>query len=376
MCKRNGTGQGNFRGNEIPLATPERPCKVPALSMKSTCFSLATALFCGATLAAFGADVPKSAAPAAEAPAPEAPAPAKPYLLPPTVATVEGVEIKKDELEKAFGSMLASQGVSPDAVPPAKVGEAYKMILDDLIVEHLISKRAADVKITDTEFAAAFEKFKGNFGSDEELKSQVEKSGVSIEKMKDDMRNNLRAQKWLDAQVKDGGQPTDADAKEFYEKNPQQFQRPERVRASHILLKVEADAKPEAVVAKEKAAAAIAERARKGEDFGGMAKELSEDPSAKQNGGDLDFFTKEQMVPEFSEAAFSMKKDQISDPVRSQFGYHIIKVTDRKEGEKVSLEQVKPQLLAYLQRQKKQEEIGKIIQDIRQKAEVKVNLPE
>ena len=82
------------------------------------------------------------------------------------------------------------------------------------------------------------------------------------------------------------------------------------------------------------------------------------------------------MVPEFSDAAFGMKKDEISDPVRSQFGYHIIKVTDHKGGEKVSLEQVKPQLVAYLQRQKKQKEMGEVIRGIREKADVKVNLPE
>ena len=107
-----------------------------------------------------------------------------------------------------------------------------------------------------------------------------------------------------------------------------------------------------------------------------MAKELSEDPSAKENSGDLDFFTKEQMVPEFSQAAFAMKKDEISGPVRSKFGYHVIKLTDRKGAETVTLDQAKPQLMAFLQRQKKKTEIEKVVQEVREKADVKVNLPE
>jgi parvulin-like peptidyl-prolyl isomerase len=151
---------------------------------------------------------------------------------------------------------------------------------------------------------------------------------------------------------------------------------PEQVRASHILVKVPEDAKPETVVEKEKAAQAIAARVKKGEDFAALAKELSEDPSAKQNSGDLNFFAKEQMVPEFADAAFGMKKDEISEPVRSQFGYHVIKVTDRKEPETVTLEKAKPQLTSYLEQQKKQGEVQKVIQDLRAKADVKINLPE
>ncbi len=143
------------------------------------------------------------------------------------------------------------------------------------------------------------------------------------------------------------------------------------MRASHILIKVPPDAKPEVVVEKKKAAQAIADRVKKGEDFAKLAKELSEDPSAKENSGDLNFFGKEQMVPEFSEAAFKMKTGEISDPVRSQFGYHIIKVTDRHDAGTVPLEKVKPKLLAYLKSQK----VEALKTEIRSKAEVKVNLP-
>jgi len=124
-----------------------------------------------------------------------------------------------------------------------------------------------------------------------------------------------------------------------------------------------------------KAAQSIADRVKKGEPFDKLAKELSEDPSAKENSGDLDFFTKDQMVPEFSKAAFGMKKGDISDPVRSSFGFHVIKVTDRKDAETVTLEKAKPQLLAYLKQQKKATEIEKIVHDIREKADVKINLP-
>jgi parvulin-like peptidyl-prolyl isomerase len=139
---------------------------------------------------------------------------------------------------------------------------------------------------------------------------------------------------------------------------------------------VPADAKPEVVVEKQKAASAIYDRVKKGEPFDKLAAELSEDPSAKQNSGDLDYFTRERMVPEFSEAAFKMNKDEISEPVRSQFGYHVIKVTDRKPAATVTLDEAKPKLVAFLKQQKRQAEIEKIIREIRQTADVKINLPE
>jgi parvulin-like peptidyl-prolyl isomerase len=137
------------------------------------------------------------------------------------------------------------------------------------------------------------------------------------------------------------------------------------------------DAKPEIVVEKEKTAKAVLERVKKGEAFDKLAKEISEDPSAKENSGDLSYFAREQMVPEFAEAAFKMKQDEVSaEPVRSQFGYHIIKVTGHKDAETVPFEKAKPQLVAYLENQKKQQEIEKVVKEMRAKADITVNLPE
>jgi peptidyl-prolyl cis-trans isomerase C len=350
--------------------------------------SLALALSLAATASLGAADAPsktktKKSAPApapASAPAPvpdPAPAPAaKPLVLPDPVAIVEGDPIKKADLEAAFKNMLAARKMPPDSLPEAQKAQGYRMVLDDMILEKLVMKRAAETKVTDEEVNAQFERIKTNFGSEEELKKQIEAAGETIDKVKTGLRERLRQEHWINDQVKGKAEVSDADAEDFYKKNPEQFKAPEQVRASHILITVAQDAKPEVVIEKEKAAKDIAARVKKGEAFDKLAKELSEDPSAKQNSGDLDFFTKEAMVPEFSTAAFAMKKDEISEPVRSQFGYHVIKVTDRKDAETVTLEKAKPQLVAYLKQQKRQTEIQKIVQDLRAKADVKVNLPD
>jgi len=147
------------------------------------------------------------------------------------------------------------------------------------------------------------------------------------------------------------------------------------VRASHILIAVPADANEAQVDEKKKAAEAITVRVKGGEAFDKLAAELSEDPSAKQNSGDLNFFSREQMVPEFSKAAFEMKKGEISDPVKSQFGFHVIQVTDRKEAETMALDAVKPRLLAFLSQRMRDSQVEKMIKELRDKAEVKINLP-
>jgi len=310
------------------------------------------------------------------APKPVAPSSSTASEIKDPIAVVDGAEINQAELDGLLGDILAREGKSLADVPPDQKAQIYRMLLDEVIVQKIVSTNAASVKVTDEEVAAVFEKFRANFPSEEELKAQIAKSGETLEGMQQSIRKSLQAQHWVDAQMKGKIDVADADAEAFYKANPEKFEMPERVRASHILIRVPADAKPEEVIAKQKAAQAVLERLKKGEPFEKLAEEVSEDPSAKQNKGDLDFFPKEQMVPEFSAAAFKLKKGELAlEPVRSEFGYHVIKVTDRKAAESITLEIAKPDVLAFLKQQKRETEMQKLAAELRAKAEVKINLP-
>ena len=332
-----------------------------------------------------GADAAKK--PAASAPA-SAKKPASPAAapaaaekpddgIPKVVAVVEGTDITKAELERTVTAFMAQRGREGGAVPDGQKPTLYRMVLDDLIVDRLISKRSAELKVADAEVEKEIDNIKKNFPTEEEFGAQLTKSGQTLERLRENIRTNLRQRHWVDDQLKGKDEVTDSEAEEFYKKNSEQFKAPEKVRASHILVAVPLEASPEVVAEKEKAAKSLLERVKKGEDFAKLAQEKSEDPSAKQNSGDLDFFAKDQMVPEFADAAFGLKENEVSaEPVRSQFGYHIIKLTGRKEPETVPLEKAKPQLMAYLKGQKKQQEIGKVVKEMRDKADVKINLPD
>ena len=136
------------------------------------------------------------------------------------------------------------------------------------------------------------------------------------------------------------------DIQRYYNANIQQYQTPEQIRASHILLKTEG--KDEAAVRAQ--AEAVLAQVKAGADFAELARKVSEDTS-KEQGGDLDFFTRGRMVPEFENAAFAMAPGQTSDLVKSQFGFHIIRVTDKRAGSTRTLDEVRQQIQDQLQQE-------------------------
>jgi peptidyl-prolyl cis-trans isomerase D len=148
---------------------------------------------------------------------------------------------------------------------------------------------------------------------------------------------------------------TPQEIQRYYNDNIQQFQTPEQVRASHILLKT--DGKDEAAVRKQ-AEEILKEAKAPGADFAALAKKYSEDEGSKDKGGDVDYFTRGRMVPEFEQAAFSMQVGQISDLVKSQYGFHIIKVTDKKPATTRPFDEVKAQIESELKAQKADQQVA------------------
>jgi peptidyl-prolyl cis-trans isomerase C len=139
----------------------------------------------------------------------------------------------------------------------------------------------------------------------------------------------------------------DAAMKKVYDEAIGQMKKEPEVRARHILVETEDEAK------------AVVAELKKGADFAELAKTKSKDPGSA-DGGDLGYFTKDQMVPEFSEVAFKLDKGQLSDPVKSQFGWHVIKVEDKRERQPPEFDKVKDQLESYLVRRSQAELITKL----------------
>lgn len=259
------------------------------------------------------------------------------------VAVVDGVELKAE----AFNDIIRKRTNGRRAMPP-QVAQMYKeRTLEQVIDDYLITKKLdeAGVKVSEAEVEATFAEFKERFPAEEEFANFLEQSGVSVPEIKEDMRKSERLKKHLEAAF--DAKVGDDEVKKYYDENPSQFERPQQVQASHILLKIE-EGKDDEVLAKAKD---LMKKARAGEDFATLAKTHSEGPSAK-TGGDLGYFPRGRMVPEFDKVAFELDKGDVSEPVKTRFGYHVIKVMDTREAGKETFEEAKEKIAGRLEGQK------------------------
>jgi peptidyl-prolyl cis-trans isomerase C len=224
----------------------------------------------------------------------------------PVVAKVNGIEIRQSDLAIAEEEAGQLPAMSPEAKQDYLV-----QISADLI---LVAKEAEAKKFGDT---------------------------ASFKRKMEFNRRKLLMEGLLQSVAKDA--LTDAAMHKVYDEAIKQVGDEKEVHARHILIRAAAGDEKAGKEAEDKIKAVI-ERLKKGEDFVKVANELTEDPSGKANGGDLDYFSKEQMVPEFSDTAFKLEKGQISEPVKTQFGWHVLKVEDKRAKAPPKFEDIKPQI--------------------------------
>jgi parvulin-like peptidyl-prolyl isomerase len=356
-----GTPTPSATAVATPAATPAAtPLSTPAASTPAPAVDAAT---------------PTEQAPAAtETPSASGERSANVELKDP-VATVNGETITKAQLDEAFEKAVQMTGVKVGDLTSEQKVEGYRQLLDELITEKLVTKAATGVTVPQAEIDAQIAKIKAQFPSEEDFSKQLAQVGQSPEQLSETIKKMLQQQHWLESQIAGKTDVTDEEAKKFYEANKTEFQQPDTVKASHILFLVNKDDSQDVVNQKLEAAKAAEARAKKGEDFNKLAKELSEEPGAKESGGDLGFFPKDRMVPEFAEAAFNQKVGDISDPVRTQYGWHIIKVIDKKPAGTLPYDDVKAQLMTYLKAKKQEEAAQALLKSLRSSAQIESTLP-
>lgn len=292
-----------------------------------------------------------------------------PAQLPDVLARVNGQDVKKVDFEMLLRNMEMSQG----PVPAERRDEILRGALDRLITYTVLQQeaKARNITVPDAEVDKQLKSMQGQFKDAEDFEKTLETRGMSLDRLRADARLDMVITRMLDAEVATAEPATDEEVKAFYEKNPEKFKQEEALRASHILVMV--DEKADDATRKKARAQidGILKRARAGEDFAELAKAHSQDGSAAQ-GGDLDFFARGRMVPAFDKAAFALETGEISDVVTTEFGYHIIKATDRRAAQTVPLETVSPQVKQYLTNQKKQERADAFVAGLKQKSRIEV----
>lgn len=316
-----------------------------------------------------------SAAAAATPAATDAPAAPAGTEIKDPVATVNGEAITKAQLDEAFNNAVKAAGIPVAELTADQKLEGYRQLLDELILDKLITKAASGVTVSQADVDKEIAKIKTQFPDEAAFSKQLSEAGQTPEKFNESLTKMLQQQQWVESQIAGKTGVTDEEAKKFYDENKAEFEEGETVKASHILFLVKEGDSEEASKKQLEAAKKAIARAKK-EDFTKLAKELSEEPGAAESGGDLGFFTKDRMVPEFADAAFAQKKDTVStEPVKTQFGYHVIKVTDKKPARTVPFDEVKEKLEAYLKSTKQREAVQDLIESLKGSAKIENTLP-
>ena len=323
-----------------------------------------------------------------------------------TIITVNNKKITQGQFDKMFDQQ-ASGGIAKALGINVKDGKNTFMyllikerVINELIIKALLEEEIAKrgIEVTNEDVDKAIKDIIDKLGSKEQLDAVLKQNGISNNQFKHDLKEEIKMKK-LSEQL-GSSEVTDAEAKKFYKDNIDKFKHPARVRASHILISVNPEEIKEVIKsdkaneslddkaiaakvneeikAKEaKANQLLAEAKKDIKQFAKLARENSEDPASAVKGGDLGFFAEKDMVPEFSKASFEGKPNTIYDKVvKTQYGYHIIMVTDRTSAGTDPYEKVQNDIKSYLQTQKQLESIDKLVDSLKKQADIKYVNPD
>ena len=286
------------------------------------------------------------------------------------IATFEGGSVTQGELDE-FAQQSGFGNLSPDD-PQYKA--AIQQIMPQIVGIEIAKAYASEHNITvsDKEVDQEIEKIKKQVGdqarsSGQDLSNQeayeqaLKQNNITEEELRDDIRDNLPVQK-VQEKVSGNAEPTDEEIQKYYEQNKEaQFTTPEQVCVRHILFNKDQEQKAEDVK----------KQLEDGADFAKLAKEYSQDPGSAERGGDLGCLGKGETVPPFEEAAFGAEEGEIVGPVKTQFGYHLLEVTETKPKQTRPLSEVEPQIRSQLASEEQSQAFSKWLDEQKKQRDVK-----
>lgn len=267
-------------------------------------------------------------------------------------ATVNEEPILWSEVDAEVGRAAAQFNVNlagPDS--EKQRAELARLVLDQLIDQRLIlqAARKHGVQVSETAVSAEIDRIKKNFGTEAEFQLALSQRNLTVDDVRRLLRVNLavRALMPLVAKV----EVPEAEVRKSFDQRRAQFDQPEQARVSHILIRVE---DPKLEERAKQTILLIQGKLAKGEKFADLARQYSQDPGSKEKGGDLGFFAKGAMVPEFEKVAFSLQPGQVSGAVKTQFGYHLILLHEKKPAKKATYQGVAAQIREQLTQERQE----------------------
>ena len=276
------------------------------------------------------------------------------------VITCAEVDVEVQKIMSQYRAQMPPDQLAKMA--PMMKQQALETMINKALLNAAVKQEA--IELEEGAVDGKFKEIEGNFPNPEMMDQQLAMAGLTRETLRGDIENGLKIEKLLEKKFADLAAISDEEIADYYKENEARFSRPEEVKASHILLKTAPGDTDEAKEEKKTQLTGIREQLANGADFEELAEKHSDCPS-KASGGDLGFFSRGKMVQPFSDAAFGLEVGALSDIVETQFGYHLIKVTDRHDEGLLPLEKAKDEITTTLEQTKRQESFGKYIEELR-----------
>ncbi len=298
----------------------------------------------------------------------------------PIVAKAKGFQIRESDLQQAYVEHKAAAAAMGQATPPALEDRLKAQLLDKMIATRLFLSRAIPQDRDEGKKTTAklITETKQKAGSEGAYRRRLLAVGSSPEKYEAEILEQAVVQAVIDREMKRFQAVPEADVKKFYDEHPDLYVEPEKARVAQILFATRKIPTGEPLpleqrLAKKTAAEKAAARARGGEDFTKLVLELSEDKESKGKNGEISFNKESGTVPpQFEAAALSLRVGQISDPVLTVFGYHVIKLLEKTPAGKTPLDKVHDRIIEYLQREAVQKKLPEFLEKLKKDAAVEI----
>lgn len=276
--------------------------------------------------------------------------------------------------QPGINSLLQMATESPGLLDQFRISILEKMIDRELLAS--VANKAA-TSVPKEEIDKIKEQMLQRFGDEENMKAKLAEAGLTMEGLMKQIEADLSIKYYIRDEISNKLEVSDSELQKAYDENPEKFGTPTAVSARHILIKVDPNASPEETEAAKNKAQQVYEKTKADKaDFSAIAREMSDDKGSATTGGNLGVFTKGKMVKEFEDTAFSMNEGDISKPVKTQFGYHIIKVDKRREGKIVPFNNIKEQVKNTLIRERQVSGVENKLKELRTSSNVVIELPQ
>lgn len=305
---------------------------------------------------------------------PAAPQPTRTGRL---AARVNGIGISQDRLESSFQAHLNRRGMNQGVFrQPDEYKAVRHQVLEILIGQELLWQEAEAKKLIAPaeEVERALARVRERFSSEEAFLRQIERGGFTKATYAEDLKRQLSVRRLVHEEIAKGVTVTDQELDDIYRANLDKMRRPEQVRVRHVLIKLEPGTDQAADKAARTKIDGILAEARAGADFAELARRHSQGPGGPK-GGDLGFVARRQLVKPFADAAFALKPGEVSEVVRTRFGYHIIRPEERRGGDLMPKEEVADRIRQHLRSAKIQESVDDWVARLRAAATIEILEP-